>query len=173
MPEVGEVTAFAFTRAEADPIVQGLRKRGWIACEGQSVDQRGPKGLPLLYEVLRTVWGSVDPANVFNVPDLRGVFLRGWSHGSGTDPDASARHPIKSGGASGDAVASFQGDALQAHDHDIKMGFLGVGAGGAIGAYTVPQSPNDHIETQAANARVAPETRPKNASVMLNKTAPR
>lgn len=167
MPEIGEVALFAFTRAESDPLVQGLRSRGWMACEGQSVDQAGPSGLPQLFKVLDTVWGSVDPRNVFNIPDLRGIFIRGWSHGSGRDPEATKRQPIKPGGVSGDAVASFQDDALQDHVHSSPVGYIGIGAGGSIGGYTVPQKPGDHLDTSAPTARVGEDTRPRNAAVMF------
>ena len=47
----------------------------------------------------------------FNVPDFRGRFPRGVSHGSGNDPDAAFRTASGVGGNTGDAVGSAQGYA--------------------------------------------------------------
>lgn len=62
---------------------------GWLECNGQ-VFNTGQN--PKLYDVLGRN----------SVPDYRGLFLRGWSHGSGAfDPDA------------GRALGSIQGDAIR------------------------------------------------------------
>lgn len=118
MPEIGQIGVFAFSRStETDPAVQALRNNGWIACEGQSVDQRGPKGLPSLFSVMQLSWGSLDPANVFNIPDLRGRFLRGWDHGAGRDADLAARKTETNSPTAQDRVGTFQDDAVQQHIH--------------------------------------------------------
>jgi microcystin-dependent protein len=45
---------------------------------------------------------------VFNVPDLRGQFLRGTSHGTNRDPNAASRYALLGGGNTGDSVGSAQ-----------------------------------------------------------------
>jgi hypothetical protein len=71
---------------------------------------------------------------VFRVPDLHGVFLRGWHHEAilktmsqsdqaawkkaVADPQATSRVPRHPFGVSGDRVGSFQGSANLAHFHD-------------------------------------------------------
>jgi microcystin-dependent protein len=121
MAVAGEIAMFAFDDSKPATI-DALRQQGWVACEGQSVARvAGPNGLPNLFRVIGTAWGSDDP-NAFNVPDLRGQCLRGWTHGKGSDPDAANRHDIREGGAKGNKVGSAQGHAFAAHNHGIKGG---------------------------------------------------
>ena len=56
-------------------------------------------------------------SGTFNVPDLRGRFLRGVDGNAGRDPDAVNRLASKSGGNAGNAVGSSQTDAFQGHGH--------------------------------------------------------
>ena len=46
---------------------------GWLLCNGASLARTD---YPSLFAAIGTVWGSAD-GNSFNVPDLRGCFLRG------------------------------------------------------------------------------------------------
>lgn len=56
----------------------------------------------------------------FYLPDYRGRSPRGWSHGTGRDPDAATRY-ADSGGITGDNVGSMQNDIAGAiHNHQIK-----------------------------------------------------
>ncbi|WP_208438724.1 phage tail protein [Bartonella grahamii] len=47
---------------------------GWLVCDGAAYLR---SDYPALYEAIRTRWGGSDSWTKFNVPDLRGVFLRG------------------------------------------------------------------------------------------------
>lgn len=69
---------------------------GWLECDGAAVSRTT---YAALFAVIGTTWGVGDGSTTFNVPDLRGEFVRGWDHGKGTD--------------SGRAFASSQTDALQ------------------------------------------------------------
>lgn len=121
MPVAGEIAIFAFDDSKP-ALINNLRQQGWTACEGQSVARvAGPNGLPNLFQVIGTAWGSDDP-NAFNIPDLRGEFLRGWSHGRNADPDATNRHEVHQGGAKGNKVASAQDHLFAEHNHGIKGG---------------------------------------------------
>jgi microcystin-dependent protein len=42
-------------------------------------------------QVIGHNWGSEDKSNTFKLPDLRGLFLRGWNHASDRDPDTAGR----------------------------------------------------------------------------------
>lgn len=131
---------------------------GWLECNGQ-VFNTGTN--PKLYGVLGR--------NV--VPDYRGLFLRGWAHGSGTnDPDA------------GRAIGSVQGDAIrnitgQFAADVAAMGSIGRGVEGAFydnGWLGTPAdggtNRNPEVRKIALDvSRVVPtaaENRPKNAAVM-------
>ncbi|TAL69081.1 MAG: tail fiber protein [Bacteroidetes bacterium] len=82
---------------------------GWMLCDGTALSS---KDYPHLYQVISTNWGdgSNDTTGTknFNLPDLRGLFLRGVDGGAGRDADAGFRQPIKPGGNAGDNVGSLQ-----------------------------------------------------------------
>ncbi len=71
---------------------------GWVICDGAEYDGTDPAYAGLFTAIGTSFGGS---GNVFNVPDLRGRFLRGVDAGAGTDPDATDR-------TGGDAVGSTQ-----------------------------------------------------------------
>lgn len=53
----------------------------------------------------------------FNLPDLRGMFLRGRTGTSTNDPDSSGRTGPVTGQQTGNNVGSYQADALAHHGH--------------------------------------------------------
>nr|BAR26778.1 phage tail fiber protein [uncultured Mediterranean phage uvMED] len=58
---------------------------GYLECNGQSLPRTGQYNN--LYLKILTTWGAVD-ANHFNLPDLRGQFVRGWVNTkTGTNDD--------------------------------------------------------------------------------------
>ena len=129
----GIISAFGGTSAPS----------GWLLCDGTSY-------LIATYSTLAAVlfdsgnskyaYGSADGSH-FNVPDLRGRFVRGRDAGQGRDPDAGSRTTINTNGNSGDAVGSLQGHALYSHNHDD--GTLAISASGAHG-----HTDSGHTHTQ-------------------------
>ncbi len=101
-------TMVAFGGAVAPP--------GWLPCEGQAVSRTAHAGL---FAALGTRWGEGDGTSTFNVPDLRGRFVRGVDLGTQRDPDAATRVASQPGGSAGDAVGSLQAGQLQSHNHSI------------------------------------------------------
>ncbi len=80
---------------------------GWLSCNGmaQAVANSGN-----LAAVLESNFGG-DGTSVFNLPDLRGRFVRGTSHGTNRDPGAASRYALHTGGNTGDEVGSSQAPA--------------------------------------------------------------
>ena len=111
-----------------------------------------------MFAVISTNWGAGDGSSTFNLPDLRGRFLRGVDSGSGNDPDASSRFSINSGGNTGDNVGSYQNDEFKSHSHQIPMH----NDGGNAGLRYQGGSPTSNINSQSEGGN---ETRPKNAGV--------
>lgn len=135
-----------------------LEALGWMVCDGRSL---WADKYPRLYAVLGTLYGS-EKENAFNLPDLRGVFLRGVDAGAGVDPDVGKRVAPTSNAAYA-GVGSRQCDALQHHTH----GYQGV-QGTAVaqtgsGAFLVEK--DKHTTDAESPARTSDETRPRNVAV--------
>lgn len=84
---------------------------GWLLCDGSAVSRSTYINL---YNAIGVAWGTGDGSTTFNLPDLRGMFLRGVA-GTDTvgDPDANTRLANANGGNSGNNVGSYQGDAIR------------------------------------------------------------
>jgi microcystin-dependent protein len=73
---------------------------GWLACDGSAVSRTT---YAALFAAIGTTWGAGDNVSTFNVPDARGVVLRGLDNGRGIDV--------------GRAFGTLQQDALRSHTH--------------------------------------------------------
>lgn len=90
----GCVMAFAGTSAPT----------GWLECNGSAVSRTTYLAL---FSAISTAYGIGDGSSTFNLPDMRGEFLRGWDHGRGVDYGRSS--------------GSSQADELKAHSHNLNM----------------------------------------------------
>ena len=139
--------------------------KGYIICDGSALSRTTYAALFLL---IGTAWGIGDGSTTFNIPDMRGQFLRGQDHGSGHDPDATSRSAYMSGGNTGDQIGSFQSHLIASHNHILSTvsGWGGNNGGnrpywdsgdrgnGIAGAYT-----------DTGDSGVGSETRPVNVYV--------
>ena len=136
---------------------------GWLECNGAAISRTTYADL---FSAISTHYGTGDGSSTFNIPDLRGQFIRGWDHGAGNDPDAASR-TNRGDGTVGDNVGTKQASQNKSHTHDFKAsnragdedawsntnkGFIGDNDGSAF-----TQSGTDKIFTEGGN-----ETRPKN-----------
>ncbi|MGB0430509.1 MAG: tail fiber protein [Bacteroidia bacterium] len=87
---------------------------GWLECNGDDISRANYANL---FTAIGTAWGYGDQSTTFNLPDLRGMFLRGHDNSRGEDPNAGSRVASKTGGNTGDNVGSYQGYAFQSHRH--------------------------------------------------------
>jgi microcystin-dependent protein len=115
-PPIGTVMAFA---GNFLPNLQAWEDdKGWLLCDGRLLDRTASNNkFQPLFDVIGSSWGG-DGANRFNVPDLRGHFLRGVSAETNRDPNANERTQIKPGGHAGNDVGSVQLDMIQSHKHN-------------------------------------------------------
>ena len=132
---------------------------GWLLCDGSAIN-RTLYGK--LFSFIATNWGDGDGSTTYNVPDLRGYFLRGQSSGTGNDPDAGSRYAI-SGGNTGDMVGSYESHAMQQHYH--YYGAFAQRAGGGLGVDQGVNFGTTYITDTVYGANVSGETRPLNANV--------
>jgi microcystin-dependent protein len=78
---------------------------GFLTCNGSAVSRTT---YATLFAAIGTTWGSGDGSTTFNVPDLRGAFLRG-SGTSALDPSSPR------------SVGSFQAEAYASHTHSNSL----------------------------------------------------
>ena len=91
---IGTVMAFAMNDA---PI-------GWLVCDGEMYRK---ELFPLLSKVLGTTYNLPDtPEGFFCVPDLQGLFIRGWDKVGNVDPERE--------------FGGYQEDAFQGHGHKVN-----------------------------------------------------
>jgi microcystin-dependent protein len=125
---------------------------GWILCDGGLYGRTSgdPSPQPNLFSVIGTTYGIGDGLTTFAVPDLRGMFVRGFDNGSGIDPlrafgsqQAFNVQQHNHGGITGSESSHthlFSGTTgVDSPDHTHNSnGTPGLGQG-AVGANTVQQ----------------------------------
>ena len=93
---------------------------GWLLCDGSAVSR---SIYNRLFLQVGTAWGTGDGSTTFNLPDLRGMFLRGVNGSQNDaiwkDPDAASR-PARNGGNAGNNVGSVQTNAVAIHTHGYQ-----------------------------------------------------
>lgn len=153
------------------PYAGSVVPSGWLLCDGREVDRTQ---YAALFTAISIAHGGGNGVSTFNLPDYRGLFLRGTDNGAGRDPDRTTRSAANSGGNSGDKVGSVQTDAMQGHIHNTTNGTPAIMAiGGGIRALTGAGGIwNDGaaMSTPASDGtngtpRISSESHPKNANV--------
>jgi len=76
----------------------------YLECNGAAVSRTT---YAALFAVIGTAYGSGDGSSTFNIPDLRGEFIRGFDNGRGVD--------------SGRNIASSQSAQNASHNHSISL----------------------------------------------------
>ena len=77
---------------------------GYLECNGAAVSRTTYSAL---FAVIGTAYGAGNGSSTFNLPDLRGEFIRGFDNGRGVD--------------SGRSVATSQGGQNASHNHSISL----------------------------------------------------
>jgi hypothetical protein len=95
---------------------------GWLLCDGRAVSRAEYKEL---FELVGTFYGDGDGLTTFNIPDYRGMFLRGADDpdedgemsAAGRDPDTASRIRPFDDETAGGVIGSIQLDSMQSHKH--------------------------------------------------------
>lgn len=87
-----------------------LEVSGWFVCDGRSISSLSHLTNDEKTALVNLLFASGNP-NYFNLPDMRGYFLRGVDGGSGNDPDHASR------GGWGNKLGGVQNDTLKIHNH--------------------------------------------------------
>lgn len=88
------------------PFAMNAAPTGWLACSGQAVSRTSYADL---FAAIGTTFGAGNGSTTFNLPDLRGEFVRGVDDGRGAD--------------TGRAFGSAQAQGTQDHKHRTAQGF--------------------------------------------------
>jgi microcystin-dependent protein len=140
---VGKI--FASGKAESDTAL-------YLVCDGRAVNRTT---YAALFTAIGTAFGTGDGSTTFNIPDLRGEFLRGLDRGRGVD---AAR-----------VRGSSQSDALKTHTHTFQVAqggtFSGAGDVTSLQGTTTPAGGNYNGTTGNPSTGTSGETRPRNVAV--------
>ena len=98
----GDTTGDTLPVGAIMPFASSDAPTGWLKCNGAAV---GRATYADLFAVVGTTYGAGDGSTTFNLPDLRGEFVRGWDDGRGVD--------------AGREFGSAQEDELKSHNHDV------------------------------------------------------
>jgi microcystin-dependent protein len=118
---------------------------GYLYCNGAALSRTTYGSL---FNAVGTTYGAGDGVTTFNLPDFRGVFLRGWDNSRGFDASR--------------AFGSYQSDLLASHTHS--------------NAYVPAEYPNNSMlgpdtfysnfsKVGTTSATGGVETRPKNVAI--------
>ena len=140
----GAVMAFAMT----------IPLTGWLECNGAAISRTI---YAKLFTAIGITFGSGDGVATFNLPDLRGNFIRGWANTGTID--------------NGRSFGSIQNDAFQGHQHSAisKDGLGGIGFFAYANGVTQPAPVSTTaIVADGSNGtpRTASETRPRNLALI-------
>jgi len=136
---------------------------GWLECDGSAVSR---STYAELFNNIGTNFGIGDGTSTFNLPDLRGEFVRGWDNSRGID--------------SGRSLGSSQLDQMQKITGGSNSALTAVSeANDLFGAFVPGNSrfirataaSNSSVEldfdsSQSPGARAGDETRPRNVAMM-------
>lgn len=134
----GQVAAFAMNTA---PV-------GWLKANGAAVSRTS---YAALFAAIGTTFGVGDGSTTFNLPDLRGEFIRGWDDSRGVD--------------SGRVFGSAQGGEIQSHSHTVSSSspiISGINAATLYGVDSAGGAPLSLTSSAGGGA----ETRPRNIALL-------
>lgn len=110
----------------------------WLECAGQAISR---STYSVLYAIIGTTYGPGDGTTTFNLPDLRGYFVRGWNHGAGSNPDTGRAIGSVQSDDNKSHTHVFTGNALPPHSHSYTIGSADVNGGIAADGANANGSP--------------------------------
>lgn len=130
---------------------------GWLKANGAAVSR---STYATLFAAIGTTFGAGDGSTTFNVPDLRGEFIRGWDDARGVD--------------TGRVFGSAQLDQFQGHGHTLTGRQHAAGSGsynefadtGAAEVYSNTTSVQDPVARSNGTPRTGSETRPRSIALL-------
>lgn len=119
---------------------------GWLECDGAAISRTD---YAALFNEIGTTYGVGDGSTTFNIPDLRGEFVRGFDNGAGVD--------------AGRSLASSQADEVGTHNHSVEMDRDSAQSGGGTNKDLIVSSGGG--VSRFTQDHVGAETRPRNVAM--------
>ena len=136
---VGAVVAFAMSTPPT----------GFLKANGAAISRTAYSAL---FAKIGTTYGAGNGSTTFNVPDLRGEFVRGWDDGRGVD--------------TGRSLGSTQNHALQSHTHTFPVYRAGNFTAPELFASADSKTTSTFIGNIVVSAAGGAETRPRNVALL-------
>jgi microcystin-dependent protein len=149
------------------PYAANSAPSGWVICDGSLYGRTAldPSPQPNLFGVIGTTYGIGDGLTTFAIPDLRGMFVRGFDNGRGLDPlrvfgtdqsfaVESHNHSGTTGNQSVGHTHPFSGTTVSAGSHTHTQNIL-TGTGGTANALAVSNLINNEINSTRISINAA------------------
>ena len=117
-----------------------------LECDGSELSRTTYANL---YSVIGDIYGAGDGSTTFNIPDLRGEFIRGFDNGRGVD--------------SGRTIGTWQVDDFKSHQHSLNWWGNNGGAGAGTKDLLATGDGFHPLDTSLVGGT---ETRPRNIAMM-------
>lgn len=152
---------------------------GWLPCNGDAVSRVDHSAL---FAAIGTTFGAGDGSTTFNLPDLRGEFIRGWDDSRGVDTDRVFGSSQSSANLSHTHTASTSSSGSHSHDAGVRTegssshvyGSNSVDNGNRLDttdgtSSTSPETETagSHTHTVTVNSSGGTEARPRNIAVQF------
>lgn len=128
----------------------------WMECNGSAISRTT---FAALFAAIGETYGAGNGTTTFNIPDLRGEFMRGWDNGRGVDSgriigsNQSAGVGSFSSTLNGTMISWDQGSSPAANSTNATIGANASGG-------------NANVTTSSLNLSGGSETRPRNVAIM-------
>lgn len=143
LTQLAAAIAWAVPPGTVIHVAKNSAPTGFLKANGAAVSRTT---YAALFAAIGTTFGAGDGSTTFNLPDLRGEFVRGWDDSRGVD--------------SGRSFGSWQDDAFESHTHAY---YGSTGAYVYLSAGAIPVYDNWSGTTGATGGS---ETRPRNVALL-------
>lgn len=145
--QIDDALALAAPPGAVQNFARNTAPTGWLKANGAAVSRAT---YPALFSAIGTTFGAGNGTTTFNLPDLRGEFVRGWDDGRGVDV--------------GRLFGTTQGQSIQSHNHGVPAD---------IGNNVTPSARVNTTTNNAATQTISTsdtgglETRPRNIALLV------
>lgn len=150
------------------PFARATAPDGWLKANGAAVSR---STYSALFAAIGTAFGAGDGTTTFNVPDLRGEFVRGLDDGRGID---SGRTLSATAQASQNLAHTHTTDLQGAHTHPVRaisgtedgLHFSDDNSNPANGLHANTSTSSAGAHTHTAQSSGGTEARPRNIALL-------